>query len=76
LLDSESNATIFWERKYVKDVWDVEESMGVGTIGDGELILKQKCIIPHLGEHWFKQDSMTNIIAMKDMTDKDLNPVA
>ena len=70
LLDSDSNATIFCERKYVKEVWDVDESMGVGTNGDGELISSQKCIIPHLGEHWFNQDSMMNIIAMKDMTDR------
>ena len=70
LLDSDSNATIFCERKYVTDVWDVDETMGVGTNGNGHLMSNQKCLVPHLGEHWFNSDSMTNIIAMKDMTDK------
>ena len=52
------------------DVWDVDETMGVGTNGNGHLMSNQKCLVPHLGEHWFNSDSMTNIIAMKDMTDK------
>ena len=44
--------------------------MGVGTNENGQLISNQKKIVPHLGEQWFNEDSMTNIIAMKDMTDK------
>ena len=70
LLDTDSNATIFCEREYVTDVWDVNESMGVGTNGNGQLISNQKCMVPDLGEYWFNADSMTNIIAMKDMTSK------
>ena len=60
----------FCERQYVTDVWDVTESMGVGTNGNGQLISTQKCNVPHLGEQWFNKESMTNIIAMKDMTDR------
>ena len=70
LLDSDSNATVFCERKYVTKVWKVEESMGLGTNGGGSLVSNMKCTIPHLGEQWFNPDSMTNIIAMKDMTDR------
>ena len=70
LLDSDWNATIFCEEEYVASIWDVNESMGVGTNGNGQLISTQKCIVPYLGEKWFNKDSMTNIIAMKDMTDK------
>ena len=70
LLDSESNATIFCEEDYVTDIWNVKEAMGVGTNGNGQLISNQKCIVPHLGEQLFDKDSMANIIAMNDMTDK------
>ena len=49
LLDTDSNATIFCEREYVTNVWDVKESMGVGTNGNGQLITNQKCMVPDLG---------------------------
>ena len=51
LLDSDSNTTIFCERKYVTEVWNVEETMGVGTNGNGQLVSNQKCMVPNLGEH-------------------------
>ena len=44
--------------------------MEVGTNGGGHLESKQKCNVPLLGEHWFNKDSMTNIIALSDMTAK------
>ena len=44
--------------------------MDLGTNGGGSLVLKMKCIVPRLEEHWFNPESMTNIIAMKDMTDR------
>ena len=37
LLDSDSNATVFYKRSYVTKVWDVNESMGLGTNGGGHL---------------------------------------
>ena len=64
LLDSDSNTTVFCEKKYVKEIWDVKDTMGLS------LTSKKKCNIPYLGKHWFKKDSITNIIAMKDMTDR------
>ena len=70
LLDSDSNTTVFCEKKYVEEIWDVEDTMGLGTNGGGSLLSKKKCNIPYLGEHWFNEDSITNIIAMKDMTDR------
>ena len=51
LLDTDSNATIFCKREYVTDVWDVKESMGVVTNGNGQLISNQKCMVPDLGEY-------------------------
>ena len=68
LLDSDSNATIFCEEKYVNKIWDTKQSMGVGTNGNGHLISTQRCNVPLLGDHWFNKDSMTNIIALSDMT--------
>ena len=70
LLDSDSNATVFCEKDYVTKIWDTNKYMGVGTNGGGKLISTKKCTIPHLGEHWFNEDSMTNIIALSDMTNK------
>ena len=70
LLDSDSNVTVFCERKYVEKVWDVQKSMGLGTNRGGSLVSNMLCIVPHLGEHWFNPESMTNIIAMNDMTDR------
>eukprot|EP00957_Ditylum_brightwellii_P017980 1354766-Ditylum_brightwellii.AAC.1 len=28
------------------------------------------CDVPHLDTHWFNEDALTNIIALKDMVDK------
>ena len=70
LLDSDSNTTVFCEKNYVNEIWNVDDSMGLGTNGGGSLTSRKKCNIPYLGEHWFNGDSITNIIAIKDMTDK------
>lgn len=35
LLDSNSNATIFCEKKYVNKIWDTDEKMKIGTNGNG-----------------------------------------
>ena len=70
LLDSDSNATIFCNEEYVNEIWDTNQRMELGTNGGGHLESKQKCNVPLLGEHWFNKDSMTNIIALSDMTAK------
>ena len=70
LLDSDSNATIFCNEDYVNKIWDTDDRMEVETNGGGHLESKQKCDVPLLGEHWFDKDSMTNIIALSDMTSK------
>ena len=68
LLDSDSNVTIFCEEKYVDKIWDTHQTMDVDTNGNGLIVSKKRCSVPLLGEHWFNKDSMTNIIALKDMT--------
>ena len=44
--------------------------MGVGKNGGGKLISTKECTLPHLGELWFIENSMTNVIALSHMTDK------
>ena len=51
LLDSDSNTTVFCEKKYVKEIWDVNDTMGLGTNGGGSLTSTKKCNFPYLGEH-------------------------
>ena len=60
----------FCERGYVINIWDINKSMGVGMNGNDCLTPTQKCIVPHLGEQWFNQYLMTNIIEMKGVTNK------
>ena len=43
--------------------------MGLVTNGGGTLVSTKKCNVPYLGEYWFNEDLITNIIAMKDTTD-------
>ena len=54
LLDSDSNATIFCTRKYVTNVWNVEETMAVGTSGNGQLISNESA--------WFQISGNTGSI--------------
>ena len=44
--------------------------MNIDTNGGGKLISKQKCSIPLLGEHWFNEESLTNIISLADMASR------
>jgi hypothetical protein len=69
LLDSDSTDTVFCNRKYVKKIRDSGEPLSINTNG-GVMKSTQKCDIQHIDNVWFNEDSMTNIIALKDMTKK------
>jgi hypothetical protein len=68
LLDIDSTDTIFCNPNYVTNITDTEEKLEVMTNG-GPLMSMQRCEIPHLGECWYNKHSITNIIALSDMTD-------
>jgi hypothetical protein len=53
----------------VTNITNTEEQLEVITNG-GPLMSTQKCEIPHLGECWYNPHSITNIIALSDMTKK------
>jgi hypothetical protein len=69
LLDSDSTDTVFCNPEYVTDITDTDKTLEIMTNG-GPMVSKQKCTVPHLGEHWFNKDSITNIMALCDVTDK------
>jgi hypothetical protein len=69
LLDSDSTDTVFCNPDYVTNIRETDQSLNMVTNG-GPLNCNQKCTLPHLGECWFNKDSITNIIALSDMTAK------
>jgi hypothetical protein len=69
LLDSDSTDTVFCDLKYVSNIRDLEDPLSSSTNG-GVMKLHQKCNIPHIKDVWYNRNSMTNIISLKDMTNK------
>ena len=43
--------------------------MHIETNG-GVTTTKQKCYVPDIGEHWFSEKSITNILSLSDIADK------
>jgi hypothetical protein len=69
LLDSDSTDTVFCNPEYVTNIMETEKPLEIMTNG-GPMVSNQKCTVPHLGEHWFNKDPITNIMALCDVTDK------
>jgi hypothetical protein len=69
LLDGDSTDTVFCNPKYVSNIRDSEEPLSIST-NEGVMKSHQNCDIPHFKDVWYNKNSMTNIISLKDMTNK------
>ena len=69
LLDSGSSTTLFCNQKYCENIQNTAEPISVHTNG-GTFGIDQKCNIPDLGNGYYNNKAMTNIIGLKDMRSK------
>lgn len=69
-MDSDSNATIFFNENYVTDIWDVNDSISIDTNSSGRITSRKKYMFRNLVEHWFNKYSVTNILSLSDVADK------
>jgi hypothetical protein len=69
LLDSDSTDTVFCNPEYVTNIHETEATLKIMTNG-GPMVSEKRCSVPHLGDHWYNEDSITNIMALCDVTDK------
>ena len=69
LLDSDSTDTVFCNPKYVSNVRQSKETLSILTNG-GQITSHMKCDVPYINDVWYNEDSITNIISLKDMTNK------
>ena len=68
-MDSDSTDTVFCNPDYVTDIKETKQSLKLQTNG-GVMTSSKKCNIPMLGNHWFNENSITNIISLADMIEK------
>ena len=69
LLDSDSTDTVFCNPKYVSNIRKSKEPLSIST-NRGLMNSHMKWDIPYIDNVWYKEDSITTIISLKDMTNK------
>ena len=69
LLDSDSTDRVFCNPKYVSNIREAKEPLSISTNG-GLMKSHKKCDISYMEDVWYNEDSITNIISLKDMTNK------
>ena len=67
--DSDSTDTVFCNPKCISNIQDSDNQFSINTIG-GIMKSHQKCDIPYINDVWYNKKYITNIINMKDMTNK------
>ena len=69
LLDSNSNITIMCNKKHVRNVQHTNDCIDV-EINGGIAVSNMKCCAHDIGEHWFCENSITNILLLSNIADK------
>ena len=65
ILDSRSSTSVFCKEEYCDKI-EKTKLIEIMTNG-GSISMNQKCKVPDLGMAYYKEDSLTNIIGLRDM---------
>ena len=68
ILDSGSSTSVFCKEEHCDKI-ETTTPIEIKTNG-GSISMNQKCKVPDLGMAYYKEDSLTNIIGLKDMQKK------